>query len=265
MTSRTVFDVLALLSSAQGANERLKDVGAPVVLEENACRVSQSGSPADDLRTERNGDGAVGLALAKALDLLGELRDLLLDVHVLRGHRGGECSQKKFEVRKDLEKNCGTCLSRTHYRAWAQAAAWMDGDGKAQRPAEGELCGLAKRARARTQYGRAILPLSSPSASRAELKAEYAQLVGEVSALEREVRDRELLLAAIGSMKEGIVITDPSLHDNPIVWANERFYSMTGYSEKETLNRNCASFVYLRGSPLSRPLPAGQGHLARRH
>lgn len=121
----------------------------------------------------------------------------------------------------------------------------MDGDGKAQRPADGELCGLAKRARARTQYGAQISSLPSPSAFRAELKAEYAQLVGEVTVLEREVRDRELLLAAIGSMKEGIVITDPSLHDNPIVWANHRFYTMTGYSEKDTLNRNCASSVHI--------------------
>ena len=48
------------------------------------------------------------------------------------------------------------------------------------------------------------------------------------------LRDR-----ALRSISQGIVITDPSRHDNPIVYANATFEQITGYSEVEVLGRNC--------------------------
>lgn len=36
-----------------------------------------------------------------------------------------------------------------------------------------------------------------------------------------------------------VVITDPSLPDNPIVHVSDEFVRFTGYSAKETLGRNC--------------------------
>jgi PAS domain S-box-containing protein len=36
-----------------------------------------------------------------------------------------------------------------------------------------------------------------------------------------------------------VVITDPSLHDNPIVFVSEEFETQTGYSMADALGRNC--------------------------
>ncbi|WP_338739562.1 PAS domain S-box protein [Haloplanus salilacus] len=37
----------------------------------------------------------------------------------------------------------------------------------------------------------------------------------------------------------GITITDPSQEDNPIIYVNDRFRELTGYSDAESLGRNC--------------------------
>jgi PAS domain S-box-containing protein len=44
---------------------------------------------------------------------------------------------------------------------------------------------------------------------------------------------------AVQSARNGIVITDPSLPDNPIVYANPAFVEMTGYSQTEIVGYNC--------------------------
>ena len=46
--------------------------------------------------------------------------------------------------------------------------------------------------------------------------------------------DRTLDAAPIG-----IVVTDPSMEDNPIVYANEGFRRLTGYGDEEIIGRNC--------------------------
>lgn len=45
--------------------------------------------------------------------------------------------------------------------------------------------------------------------------------------------------AAVRATRMPMVITDPSLPDNPIVFCNEAFQSLTGYSLDEILGRNC--------------------------
>ena len=37
----------------------------------------------------------------------------------------------------------------------------------------------------------------------------------------------------------GFVLTDPKLDDHPIVYANQSFLNLTGYTEDEVLGRNC--------------------------
>lgn len=37
----------------------------------------------------------------------------------------------------------------------------------------------------------------------------------------------------------GITVTDPKKHDNPIVYANDFFYSMFGYSHEDIIDKNC--------------------------
>jgi PAS domain S-box-containing protein len=85
---------------------------------------------------------------------------------------------------------------------------WANGSTSAVRDADGELVGLVRVFRDRTE------------ARRAEE--------------ERRLRDR-----AIDSSANGIVITDPNLPDHPIVYANPAFLRMTGYAEEEVLGRNC--------------------------
>jgi len=48
------------------------------------------------------------------------------------------------------------------------------------------------------------------------------------------LRDR-----AIAAVVSGVVVTDPSQPDNPVVDVNPAFERMTGYSKEETLGRNC--------------------------
>jgi PAS domain S-box-containing protein len=54
-----------------------------------------------------------------------------------------------------------------------------------------------------------------------------------------EKLDPELLERALASSAEGITISDARLPDNPIVYANEGFERLTGYSREDILGRNC--------------------------
>lgn len=45
--------------------------------------------------------------------------------------------------------------------------------------------------------------------------------------------------AAVRATRMPMVITDPAQADNPIVFCNEAFQSLTGYSQSEVLGRNC--------------------------
>jgi len=48
------------------------------------------------------------------------------------------------------------------------------------------------------------------------------------------LRDR-----AMGAAAEGIVISDPNQPDNPLIYVNDGFERLTGYSREEVLGRNC--------------------------
>lgn len=45
--------------------------------------------------------------------------------------------------------------------------------------------------------------------------------------------------SALDFLPEGVAISDPSLDDNPIVYVNEAFLRLTGYTREEILMRNC--------------------------
>jgi two-component system, cell cycle sensor histidine kinase and response regulator CckA len=66
--------------------------------------------------------------------------------------------------------------------------------------------------------------------------------VGQVQDItERKLAEETLRLRerAIEAVSQGIVLTDPTLPDNPIVYASPSFERMTGYSPEEALGRNC--------------------------
>jgi PAS domain-containing protein len=47
------------------------------------------------------------------------------------------------------------------------------------------------------------------------------------------------LVKALQTAQQNFVITDPSLPDNPIVYASQGFLNLTGYSMDQILGRNC--------------------------
>jgi PAS domain S-box-containing protein len=57
------------------------------------------------------------------------------------------------------------------------------------------------------------------------------------------------LIKSIQQSQHSFVITDPSLQDNPIVFASDDFLSLTGYSREDVLGRNCR---FLQGTDSSR-------------
>lgn len=49
----------------------------------------------------------------------------------------------------------------------------------------------------------------------------------------------QLLFRAVECARNGIVITDPSRVDNPIIYANPAFSQLTGYATEQIIGRNC--------------------------
>lgn len=56
------------------------------------------------------------------------------------------------------------------------------------------------------------------------------------------------LISSIQNSQQCFIITDPSLHDNPIVYASDDFLTLTGYSQDDVLGRNCR---FLQGNETS--------------
>src|ERR1700761_1976234 len=46
-------------------------------------------------------------------------------------------------------------------------------------------------------------------------------------------------VAAVRATRMPMIITNPRIHDNPVVFANDSFCRLTGYSREEILGRNC--------------------------
>ncbi|KAL7575666.1 hypothetical protein ACA910_011487 [Epithemia clementina (nom. ined.)] len=57
------------------------------------------------------------------------------------------------------------------------------------------------------------------------------------------------LVRSIQNSQYAFVITDPSLQDNPVVFASDDFCTMTGYKREEILGRNCR---FLQGAETSK-------------
>jgi len=58
-----------------------------------------------------------------------------------------------------------------------------------------------------------------------------------------------VFFAAIEMTRMPMILTDPNLDDNPIVFANKAFLDLTGYEEEEILGRNCR---FLQGAQTDR-------------
>ena len=49
----------------------------------------------------------------------------------------------------------------------------------------------------------------------------------------------QILTQILDGSVNGITLSDPDQQDNPIVYANKAFEKITGYSQEETVGRNC--------------------------
>ncbi|HEX7170593.1 MAG TPA: PAS domain-containing protein, partial [Rubrobacter sp.] len=63
-----------------------------------------------------------------------------------------------------------------------------------------------------------------------------------------------LLERAVTASTNSIVITDPNLPDDPLVYVNPAFEETTGYAAEEALGRNCR---FLQGEDRDQPALAG--------
>ncbi len=66
-----------------------------------------------------------------------------------------------------------------------------------------------------------------------------------------------VFFAAIEMTRMPMILTDPNLDDNPIVFANKAFFDLTGYEEDEVLGRNCR---FLQGAQTDRSAVAELRH-----
>jgi PAS domain S-box-containing protein len=58
-----------------------------------------------------------------------------------------------------------------------------------------------------------------------------------------------VFFAAVEMTRMPMILTDPNLPDNPIVFANRAFHDLTGYTQEEVLGRNCR---FLQGARTDR-------------
>lgn len=86
---------------------------------------------------------------------------------------------------------------------------------------------------------------------------EFDRTVALVSALATETATEMRLLGeapfladALAEVESGVTIADPNLEDSPLIYVNEAFTRMTGYSRAETLGRNCR---FLQGNLHDQP------------
>ncbi len=78
----------------------------------------------------------------------------------------------------------------------------------------------------------------APVADNDEIRAFVAV---QTDITERKEREETLQrrTQAIDGAPIGITITDPDLEDNPLIYVNDGFVDLTGYSREETLGKNC--------------------------
>ncbi|RYG64144.1 HD domain-containing protein, partial [bacterium] len=78
----------------------------------------------------------------------------------------------------------------------------------------------------------------------------------EISLRENEIslretlREKSELLVAVNKLTTSVIITNPRLPDNPIIFANQGFTELTGFALSEILGRNCRMLQGSQTDPL---------------
>ncbi|MDY7002808.1 MAG: diguanylate cyclase [Cyanobacteriota bacterium] len=71
-----------------------------------------------------------------------------------------------------------------------------------------------------------------------KMKEENTKLKQEISEHQQTEEELKLLYRAIDACQNGIMITDSTQTDNPIVYVNQGFETLTGYSKAEVMGKN---------------------------
>mmetsp|Transcript_27390 Transcript_27390/g.64176 ORF Transcript_27390/g.64176 Transcript_27390/m.64176 type:complete len:502 (+) Transcript_27390:406-1911(+) len=99
------------------------------------------------------------------------------------------------------------------------------------------------RSEVESEEGRVLLEQCNAARN---LPREVLEACGENPDLDQEDFN---LVTSIQQSQHSFVITDPSLQDNPIVFASDDFLTLTGYSREDVLGRNCR---FLQGPETSK-------------
>lgn len=75
---------------------------------------------------------------------------------------------------------------------------------------------------------------------------QHARTIG---ALRETVRLSSALLTAINHLKQGVAISDPTLHDDPLIYINDRYAELTGYLREELVGRNARQLQGVASNP----------------
>lgn len=67
----------------------------------------------------------------------------------------------------------------------------------------------------------------------------FSTIARDITKQKQTQQELELRNRAMEQSTDGVLITDPHQEDNPIVYANQAFYNLTGYSPDEVLGFNC--------------------------
>lgn len=63
-------------------------------------------------------------------------------------------------------------------------------------------------------------------------------VANDITGRKKREQELELLYQAINEAPVGVTLTDPTQEDNPIIYANDEFTNITGYSREESLGKN---------------------------
>ncbi len=104
----------------------------------------------------------------------------------------------------------------------------------------GSFCVIDSVPRQFSQEQQAMLEdLAAIVVDELELRRTACELRESETRLRQTVRENSQLATAIHTLSSGVVITDPNLPDNPIIFANPGFYNLTMYSAEEIIGYNC--------------------------
>ena len=78
--------------------------------------------------------------------------------------------------------------------------------------------------------------IAGPSAAQAALDQDAARIEAELGRLHG---GSDPFAAAVRATRMPMIVTDPRQHDNPVIFSNDSFCRLTGYSRAEIVGRNC--------------------------